>query len=230
MMDDELFYAWLDGELAGDEAEKVAARVAGDPELQARAEQHRRVAAQLRGAFDPVLQQPVPAPRFGSADVVDLQSKRSERDERRSSFGVPQWAAMAATLAIGIVAGQFVDNRSAAPVESREGMLVAAASLDQALDSQLASAGNQDAIRVGLTFRNHDGSICRSFSGAVGSGLACRNGGGWNIEGLFGSTAQGDYRMAAGDDPRLAVLVDERIAGEPFDAAAERSARDRDWR
>ena len=36
--------------------------------------------------------------------------------------------------------------------------------------------------------------------------------------------------MAAGEDPRLADLIDERIAGEPFDAAAEKAARDRGWR
>lgn len=232
MNEKELFYAWLDGELEGEEAERVAALVAADPALQAKAEQHRRVAAQLRGAFDPVLEQAVPSPVFASANVVDFQAKRSEHEVRRASFGLPQWAAMAATLAIGIVAGQFVGDRSGAPIESRDGRLVAAASLDRALDAQLASAEGNGRVRVGLTFRDRDGGICRSFTNEGASGLACREGEDWRVEGLFAAPEgqQGDYRMAAGEDPRLAALVDERIAGEPFDAAAEKAAMEKGWR
>jgi hypothetical protein len=232
MNDEELFYAWLDGELEGEDAKRVAARVAADPELQARVEQHRRAEAQLRGAYDPILQQHVPPPQFSSPNVVDFQSTRSERETRRFSFGVPQWAAMAATLAIGIVAGQFVSNRSGAPIESRDGTLVAAASLDRALDAQLASAEGGERVRVGLTFRDRGGGICRSFTNDGASGLACREGQDWRVEGLFAAPEgqQGDYRMAAGEDPRLAAMIDERIAGEPFDAVAEKAARDSDWR
>jgi hypothetical protein len=36
--------------------------------------------------------------------------------------------------------------------------------------------------------------------------------------------------MAAGEDPHVAVLIDETIAGEPFDAAQERAALDKSWR
>jgi hypothetical protein len=231
MTEEELFYAWLDGELEGEEAGRVAARVAADPALKKEAEQHRRIAAQLRGAFDPVMKG-VPPPRFGAPEVVDLQARRAVRDERRASFGVPQWAAMAATLAIGIVAGQFVGDRSGAPIESRDGMLVAAASLDRALDAQLASAEGEGRVRVGLTFRTRDGGICRSFTDDGASGLACRDGQDWRVEGLFAAPEgqQGNYRMAAGEDPRLAALIDERIAGEPFDATTEKAARDANWR
>ena len=227
MTDEELFYAWLDGELQGEEAAQVAARVEADPELKAKADRHRKFTAGLRGAFDPVMNGAGPPPGFGSAEVIDFEAKRAVR---RVAFGVPQWAAMAATLAIGIVAGQFVGDRSAAPVGSRDGVLVAAGSLDQALDAQLASAGNSAPVRIGLTFRDHKGSICRSFSGAAGSGLACREGDDWRVEGLFGSANQGDYRMAAGEDPRLAALIDKSIAGEPFDAAAEQAAKNKGWR
>ena len=81
-----------------------------------------------------------------------------------------------------------------------------------------------------MTFRDRGGAICRSFSGAAGSGLACRKGDDWRIDGLFGSAQQGDYRMAAGEDPRLAALIDERISGEPFDAAREKAALENGWR
>jgi hypothetical protein len=36
--------------------------------------------------------------------------------------------------------------------------------------------------------------------------------------------------MAAGMDPNLAALIDSTIAGEPFDAAQEKSARNKGWR
>jgi hypothetical protein len=36
--------------------------------------------------------------------------------------------------------------------------------------------------------------------------------------------------MAAGMDPNLAALVDSSMAGEPFDAAQEKAARDKGWR
>jgi hypothetical protein len=35
--------------------------------------------------------------------------------------------------------------------------------------------------------------------------------------------------MAAGMDPSLAALVDSTIAGEPFDAATEKAAKDKGW-
>jgi hypothetical protein len=40
----------------------------------------------------------------------------------------------------------------------------------------------------------------------------------------------GVYRMAAGMDPNLAALVDSTMAGEPFDAAQEKAARQHEWR
>jgi anti-sigma factor RsiW len=47
MVTDETFFAWLDGELHGDEAAKVSAEVAADPALAAKAEQHRAMQQRL---------------------------------------------------------------------------------------------------------------------------------------------------------------------------------------
>lgn len=226
MTDEEEFFAWLDGELDGADADRVAARVAADPALTALARQHRALGTGLKTAFDPMMQESNP-PQFGG-EVIDLAAVRA----RRASFGVPQWAAIAATLAIGIVAGQFVGPRSESPIETRGGAMVASASLDRALDTQLASNSPTGPVRVGLTFRGADGAICRSFVQDGSSGLACRDGGDWKVEGLFAAPASqgGDYRMAAGDNPQLANLIDARIAGDPFDAAAERTAQANGWR
>jgi hypothetical protein len=230
MTEEEEFYAWLDGELGAGRAARVAERVAASPELTAKAAEHRRLAAQLRGAFEPVMAADVSPPRFDA--VVDFGSEVAKRQQRPRVFGMPQWAAMAATLALGLLVGNLVGGGNTAPVAVEGGHLVAAASLEQALDTQLASAPLSSDARIGLTFRDGAGNICRSFEEGATSGLACREGEQWLIEGLFqrteGQTA--DYRMATGQDARLAELIAARISGAPFDAAQERVARDKDWR
>jgi len=233
-MMDEKFFAWLDGELDPAEAIEMEKRVAADPELARAAEEHRALGARLQSAFAPVAQAPVPEHLSQAirpaATVTDLSNWRERKQVRRS--GLPQWTAMAASLAVGLFAGSMV-NRPAAdgPVELRGGQLIAASVVGKALDTQLASAAQGD-VRVGLTFRDQQGRICRTFSGASGSGLACHAGDGWQVKGLFaapeGST--GDYRMAAGEDPQLGALVDSTIAGEPFDAQAEAQAKAKGWK
>ena len=112
MIEDEEFFAWLDGELDQEAAARVEAEVAASPELSARADKHRKLAAGLRVAFDPVMQETAVPPRFEAAQVVDFGSRTAERDRRSSWFGVPQWAAMAATLALGLVVGNMVGGPS----------------------------------------------------------------------------------------------------------------------
>lgn len=228
MTEEEKFFAWLDGELDGEAAARIAARVAADPSLAEQARAHRALAGQLRGAFDPVMAAAVPD-RVG-AGPVDLTEAR----ERRAARPLPRatkWAAIAATLAIGIVTGTMLSTGSSAPVVRENGALVAAAELEEALDTRLASAPASEGVRIGLTFRDADGALCRSFENEESSGLACRADGDWQIRGLFqqADAQTGDYRMASGADPRLAELVDATIAGEPFDAEAERAAMEAGW-
>jgi hypothetical protein len=236
-MSDEKFFAWLDGELSRDEALEVAAKVAADAELSARAEQHRALAARLQGAFGSVASGPVPdritAPlQVQPNNVVSLSSWRERLASRRSG-GAAQWGAMAATLALGVLLGTMVNTSDGgSPVELRDGAMYAAANLDTALDRQLASAGPGDGIRVGLTFRDQSGAICRSFTGESSTGVACRRGEDWRLKGLFEAPEGqgGDFRMAAGQDPNLAALIDSTIAGDPFDADQEEAALERGWR
>jgi hypothetical protein len=232
---DEKFFAWLDGELSGDEAAEMRARVASDPHLAALADQHRAMQARLKDAFDPVAEAPVPerlrtAVQSSGAGVVDFGAARRARATRRWG-SLPQWAAMAATLAIGIFVGTAIPSRSGAPVEVQSGKIYAAASLDRALDTQLASAPAGD-TRVSLTFRDQAGSVCRTFTQPQTSGLACRAGGRWQVRGLFAAPEgqESDYRMASGMDPNLATLVDSTMAGEAFNAAQEKQALRRGWR
>lgn len=223
MTEEEEFFAWLDGELAPADAARVEARVAADPALVAAAEAHRTMTARLRASFDPVM-----TPKNG---VVDFAAKRA----RRAPAGVPQWAAIAATLVIGIGLGTMVQGsrQNGSPVALEGGQMVAATTLNQTLTRQLASADQHgDATRIGLTFRNEQGQLCRTFSGSAATGLACRDGVYWRIEGLYRASdaTAGDYRMAAGADSGLAALVERMIVGEPLDAAGEAAARQSGWR
>lgn len=231
MTEDEKFFAWLDGELEGADASAMEAKVAQDPKLSKLAQQHRALGKQLKGAFDPIASVPVPdhlqIEPGRSAKIIDLAKARSVR----SMPSLPQWAAMAATLAIGIFVGTVIPDRGSAPVEVQGGRIYAAGVLSEALDTELASAPS-GGVRIGLTFRDRAGQICRSFTQAASSGLACRSGKGWQLKGLFAAPEgqSGDYRMAAGMDPNLSALVDQAMAGEPFDASAEKASRQKGWR
>jgi len=231
MNDDEKFFAWLDGELGPSEAAEMEVRVAADPELKRLADQHRALGSQLRSAFDPVADAPVPerlqAALRPTAQVIDFGAAK----RARSMPAVAQWTAMAATLAIGIFIGTRVPQESSAPVQAEAGKLYAGASINRALDTELASAPKGD-VRIGITYRDSAGEICRTFTAPAGSGLACRNSGRWQMKGLFAAPeGQGsDYRMAAGMDPNLAALVDSTIAGEAFDEAAEKAAKEKGWK
>jgi hypothetical protein len=236
MMTDETFFAWLDGELDPVDAERAAAEVAANPQLAERAARHRAMKARLTGAFDTLLEAPVPEPLLAAAaqaedfNVVDIAAAHRSR-ETRTLVPLPKWAALAATLAVGIFAGTMVPRQRGSPVAIEGGKVYAAAALDDSLDTQLASAPRGD-VRIGLTFRDRGGAICRSFTGAAASGLACRNGGRWQVRGLFAAPEgqSGSYRMAAGADPNLAALIDTTMTGEPFDPNQEKAAQAHGWR
>jgi hypothetical protein len=236
MLDDETFFAWLDGELAPAEAERVSAVIAASPALTAKAREHRELGLKLKTAFAPIASEALPEtllpPRPAPAKVLDFTAAASNRAARRGAWQWPQLAAMAASLAIGVVSGSLLLDSSQSPVDVQSGVLVASGTLDRALDTQLASADqSKAAVRIGLTFKQQDGQICRSFTTVSSSGLACRDVGRWQVQGLFAADPQsGDYRMAAGADPALSALIDARLAGEPFDAASERKALAQGWR
>jgi len=234
MIEEEKFFAWLDGELDGQEGTLVEAAVAADPELTRRADEHRAMTAGLRNAFGTVAASPVPerisaTVKSASDNVVDLSANRQKG---RVDFGAPQWAAMAAALALGIGLGTTINSGGpASPVQLSDGKLYAASAVDHALDTQLASAATGD-VRIGLTFRDQTGAICRTFTAQASSGLACRDADRWRLRGLFAAPEgqEANYRMAGGVDPRLMDMVDESIAGEPFNSVKEKHAKERGWK
>lgn len=245
---DEELMAYADGELPPLAAKRIEAAMAEDADLAARVARFRAVRRALKTAYDSVVSEPVPehlrallgdvaasepapsAPRAASAPV-HLAAAREQRTRR---FGPPAWAAMAASLVVGVLAGRALLQPSA-DLFTRDG-LYAAPSLAEALDTQLASQGARNATRIGLTFRAQSGEVCRTFAHEarqrVTSGLACREEERWAVRMALteASEAAADYRQAGSSSPAVLEAVDEIIAGEPFDAEQERQARDAGWR
>ena len=241
MIEDEKFFAWLDGELPPEEAARVEAEVAADPRLSRLANEHRAMTSGLRDAFV----RGRSTARARTAAKLDRPRRKGRRTLqkcaplRTARKAPPIWAqmaALAATLAVGVFAGNAMSGMftagSSNPIEAEAGRLVASAELENALYARLASAPADSGPRIGLTFRGKSGAICRTFEDRAASGLACREGGDWRIRSLF-QTPEGqatDYRMASGPDPQLMEAVDAAIDGEPFDEAQEKAAAERGWK
>jgi hypothetical protein len=236
MTEEEDIFAYIDGELEGDELARIEAVIGADAALQTMVAQHRALAARLQDAFSTVLDAPVPtslvAARSTVTNVQSMAEARLRRERRRAPWDAAHWAAMAATLIAGLIGGAVFKGSPDGPVAERGGQLVASGSLDGALSKQLASTqGAKAPVRIGLTFRNHQGAICRSFSADAAEGVACREGSRWQLQGLLvqgrAATGAGDYRMAA--SAGTAELIDSLMSGEAMDQAQERAALAGDW-
>jgi len=223
-VDEAMVIAWIDGELSPEDAQRVARAVALNPELAALAETHRRMKARFAAAFAPIAEEPVSLPR--PAPVFSLDAARAAR-AARASRPLPRWAApgaIAASLVLGLLIGQLGQPHG---VSDQAEALALGAPLVQALDGQLSGEPGQ--VRIGLSFRNHQGTLCRSFIALHLQGIACRSGDSWQLRyGAPVTGAAGDYRMA-GNDPAEAAVISGMIDGEPLDAAAEGQARAKGW-
>jgi hypothetical protein len=230
-IDPETLMAYADGELDPITAKRVEKAIAADPALAGHVEQHRRLAASLRAAFDPVAAAPVPPAvetiLRDAVKVVPLASKPVRRER-------PLWmGAVAASLVAGLFAGPLLFPRDPGGVAMRDGAAIARGEVAKALGTQLASAQAPDApVRVGVTFRDGAQRWCRSFETGATGGIACAQGKDWRIERLYGGVSQqsGAYRQAG--SPAAAMMADAQtmMAGDPLDAAAEKAARDAGWR
>lgn len=219
---DEMLMAYVDGELPEAQRMAVDSAIAADPALFERLEAHRRLRARVFGAFAGVIDEPVPerlARAVSSPNVVGLARRRS----------LPPWAAMAATLVVGVMAGLAVPR---GPQVTLGPDMTARGELAGALDKQLASAPTDSAIRVGLTFRSAD-SYCRTFTQPAMAGLACRERDGWKVRMAVTRDARpaSDYRMAGADTPpEVLEAAEAMMVGEPLDANAEAAAREAGWK
>lgn len=226
-IDPEMLMAYADGELDPLNAKRVERAMASDPALAEQVEAHRALTVSLRAAFAPVADAPPPgsvvAMLTESARVVPLTPPSSARRER------PIWmGAVAASLVAGLFGGAFLMPRGGdADIAFEQGQPVARGDLARALDTQLASTQAGDApVRIGVSFRDKGGALCRSFERAGSDGIACAGEKDWRIERLYGGSAQAqtDYRQAGSASAAIMRDAQEMMAGDPLDTDTERAA------
>lgn len=229
-IDEAMLIAMVDGELDEVNRRRVERAVAGDPALAERLAQHRRLRERLAGHYAPVAQEPVPD-RLRSL----LEESEAVVPMARPASPARRWGgwamggAIAASLVLGLGVGRF-SGGEAGPIGVSDGVMVAKGSLATALDSQLASAQDGAAIRIGLTFQRKGGGWCRSFDGAM-AGVACREGGGWQVQQVLpGAGRETTYRQASSADARVMATVDALMDGAPVDAVGEKAAVAKGWR
>jgi hypothetical protein len=228
---DDMLMAYVDGELDEIARGRLERALADDPALGTAAETQRRLKARLSQHYDPIADEEVPE-RFRSMLEGKVADIAAARERRRAWLDWRRLAAVAATFVAGVLAAQLIPE-AAERDGSAGGPLFARASLSEALDTRLASTQSADAsTRIGVSFAAKDGRLCRSFETRDLAGLACRDGGEWELLTMVrvsGGT-EGQYRQAGSGSALVMQVAQELIMGQPFDAAAERRARDGGWR
>lgn len=240
-IDDERLMALADGEITGDEATRLLARIDADADLAARYALFARtrsltqeaaladpeaavsddLAARIRQMADAATQQ-TPQPEPQAATVLPL---------RRPA---PRWQpmAIAASLALGIglSAGLFL-----APGPSQPDGPVLSADLRDRL-GQLASGemvALSDGRRLSMvaSFTDAEGHFCREFetttSGAPGYvSVACRNEAEWSLRFAVAVPAEADGFAPASSLETLDAFHVASGASQPLSAEAERAFLD----
>ncbi|MGB3461354.1 MAG: hypothetical protein WBA33_05230 [Rhodanobacter lindaniclasticus] len=239
-IDDDTLQAYVDGELDADAAARIDAALASDAVLARRVRQARAVRAQLHAAFDPVLDEPVPARLTALLQRPSAPPLAGGRHAHAVHRRAPRrWymgAALAASVALLAVA-LWWPHADGDLLRMHGGQPFAAGPLEHALNHALASEPDTHAaVAIGLSFRGNDGHICRSFvlhRAPARAGLACHGDGGWSVPVLTAAPSPedgGELRQAASDLPSaVRAAIDARLRGEVFDAKQERAARDAGW-
>jgi hypothetical protein len=213
----ELLKDFIDGKLAGDEASRIAAQIANDPDLAAYVEDQRALKAALE-----------------SPAILWLERVRERIATKSASWSLA--LVMATGIGLGVLlAGSF---GIATDLRSQDGALIAQGELAHVLSTSLAAEPGKTGMAAGVaaSFWSKNGSFCRIFvtrgnAESALAGIACRERGAWRIAAMA--------TMAPGNTPQLPLaalpasvrgVMDNLIVGQPLDLSAERQARNQDWR
>jgi hypothetical protein len=232
-MTPEQIIAYVDGELGPIELLRFERAMASDPAIAAEVERHRNLREAVAGHFALVADEPIPA-RLGSlldrGDNVILFPRTRRRIPSFAQGG--RYAALAATLVVGLLLGQMLPHGLSGPIGAQGGAIVAEGDLARALDSRLASSPQHGSTRIGVSFRTADNRYCRTFTGTGGNGIGCHGAQGWTVERFIAGAAGGEagaYKQAASPSAEIMAAAQDMMAGAPLDAAQERQARARNW-
>lgn len=237
----EMLMAYVDGELDPAAADHVKKAIAADPGLKAQAESARALRNRLRQAYAPVLDEPIPdrllrAARAPGTDetVHTLRPARGAIAGQSPRRRLPRWAALAASLFLGVLLAPLFSPTDGLGVDLAQGPPVAAGNLAYALENQLAADEPTAGVSIGISFRSHNGEYCRTFSTSAPAplaGLACRETGGWRLSAIAtAASPSGEFRQASTSlPPAILAEVDGLLDGDALDARQERRARATGW-
>lgn len=246
----EILMAYVDGELAADQARQIEAAMATDAELARQVERQRALRKELRAAFAGTLDEPIPArlldavdssPAAAARPVIDIDAARAARAATpgRARWSWPEWTSVAASLLIGLLIGRTaLQPPQSSLFDVSERGIAATGALVAALNEQPSGSAPADAaVGIGLSFRARNGDYCRTFithAGTSTAGFACRDAQGWQIRTVSenpGVESGQQYRMAGSElPPAVLSAVQAEMAGEALDAAEEQAARAKGWR
>jgi hypothetical protein len=219
---DETLIAFADGALDPQAAAVVERALDADPQLRRRLEAQRALGALVADAFAPTLNEPVPRRLIEAARYS------------RPRGGPPAWAALAAALAIGVLAGAGGLWAFRPALTGGTDGMQARGALRAALNATTPHGAGGNTVRVSLSFRTAD-AYCRAFQVAAAApwaGVACREADDWIIRASAPAVGSPNtaYRQAASGLPApLMQTVEAMIVGAPLDAQAEAAAQARGW-
>jgi hypothetical protein len=237
-LNDDLLCAYMDGELDAGMRARVEQALIDDAGARVRLERMRVADERLKADIPlPVVQPDDPL----SARILDGTPMPS------ASRPSPRWGAVIAALAAGIsgVIVGFVLARSQQAPEAPVVATTLAPSLSgassntlllAALDSGESGKAVEQAGRsaqIILTFESDDGRYCRAFrsheASTAAEGVACRNGGQWEVVAWDGTVDPDEGFRAAGASELLDDVMDRLGGGAALEAADERALIERHW-
>ncbi|MDO5632317.1 MAG: hypothetical protein Q4G22_10820 [Paracoccus sp. (in: a-proteobacteria)] len=235
---DEMLMAFADGELNEAEARAVAAAIAADPALAARADLFRATRAALSASAPPLPAHDDSAliARIRAASIAATATPGAARAITAQTPPAPanrDWrpAAIAASVAaaavmIGYAAGLFGPGPTPAP-GGLSAPLIAALEGVPSGEGTVLEDGEFTAI---ASYRIADGTICREYErhGTAQTAVvavACRENGGWSNRFAtdFGQSADG-YVPASSEIEGLDAALADMGAGDPLDPTEETEA------
>lgn len=243
----EQLMAYVDGELDAEARARFELAMAADPALARSVAGQRALRARLAASFGPQLREPMPerlvqtarAAPAGEAPVAWLGAWRERGRPQRQAVRI--WAlpmALAASVLLaGVLAVALWRTPGAGGFALQNGQLLARGGVAEALSTTLVNSQAADAaVRIGFSFRDHAGRLCRTFMVHTqgSAGIACRAGADWQIETVAAAPPEpgvGNGLRMAGNAWPASILreVEQRIDGEALDAAGEERARARGW-
>jgi len=236
-LDDATLMAFADGEVSAELAAAITQAMIDDPSVADRVKTHRRIAAQVAVAYGDIMRASVPEQHLSL--FAKPRPTRSvtctARAAKGFAVGPRTWMKLAATLALGIVVGQFVSPvATPQPIKLDRGRMLASADLAKGLSSVAGGNTANGGLRLGFSF-NTDKTVCRTFrleDAHPVAGLACREGKQWVVRAMAEAPPHIDAELkTASNDLPMAILaiVDETIVGEALTNDFEQQAMSSDW-